>query len=145
MAEAAAATREEEREARMMNKSPSDFSYQSYEMFVGGQAAPPDGRSSQVAGGGGSTFAPGGCCSSAAAGGGGGDCCCCCNAHNGGNGNRADEKMSLQSDDADSLTGGVHDSRVRINGCVNRKVNLQLPQPYTVDFKSIFSFSFSRV
>lgn len=29
----------------MMNRSPSEFSYQSYEMFVGGQGAPPDGRS----------------------------------------------------------------------------------------------------
>ena len=126
MAEAAAATREEEREARMMNKSPSDFSYQSYEMFVGGQAAPPDGRSSVAGGGtvpGGGGPLPG-CCSSSAAGGGGGECCCCCNAHNGNNSsnNRVDnEKISLQSDDADSLTGG---SRVKINGCVNRKVQI---------------------
>ena len=102
VAEAAAATREEEREARM-NKSPSDFSCQSYEMFVGGQGAPPDGRSS-LAGG------PGG---------------------NGGHGGGADgdysirEKMSIKSDDVDSLLGGgnVSDSRMRINGRV-RKVKI---------------------
>lgn len=103
MAEAAAATREEEREARM-NKSPSDFSCQSYEMFVGGQGAPPEGRSSL-------------------AGGGGGQC--------GGNGHGcgADgdysirEKMSIKSDDVDSLLGGggnVSDSRMKINGRVRK-------------------------
>lgn len=106
-----------------MNKSPSDFSYQSYEMFVGGQAAPPDGRSSVTGGGPTSGVPMAGCCSTAAATG-PTDCCCCCNAHNGNS--RVDERTSLQSDDADeSLTGGgcgVHDSRVRINGGVNRKV-----------------------
>lgn len=101
MAEAAAATREEEREARM-NKSPSDFSCQSYEMFVGGQGAPPEGRSSLA--------------------GGGGQC--------GGNGHGcgADgdysirEKMSIKSDDVDSLLGGgnVSDSRMKINGRVRK-------------------------
>ena len=113
-----------------MNKSPSDFSYQSYEMFVGGQAAPPDGRSS-VAGGGNAAAGGGGagpmagCCSSSSAVAGPADCCCCCNAHNGNSCRVMDEKTSLQSDDADeSLTGcGVHGSRVRINGCVNRKVS----------------------
>ncbi|EFX81393.1 hypothetical protein DAPPUDRAFT_50150 [Daphnia pulex] len=107
VAEAAAATREEEREARM-NKSPSDFSCQSYEMFVGGQGAPPEGRSSLAGGGG-----PGG-----------------------GNGHDGDysirEKMSIKSDDVDSLLGGgnVSDSRMKINGRV-RKVkfhpSLSLP------------------
>jgi len=117
----------------MMNKSPSDFSYQSYEMFVGGQAAPPDGRSSVAGGGnagggggGGSAGPMAGCCSSSSAVAGPADCCCCCNAHNGNSCRVMDEKTSLQSDDADeSLTGGcgVHGSRVRINGCVNRKVS----------------------
>ncbi|XP_046657917.1 sodium channel protein para-like isoform X5 [Daphnia pulicaria] len=103
VAEAAAATREEEREARM-NKSPSDFSCQSYEMFVGGQGAPPEGRSSLAGGGG-----PGG-----------------------GNGHDGDysirEKMSIKSDDVDSLLGGgnVSDSRMKINGRV-RKASLSLP------------------
>lgn len=80
-----------------MNKSPSDFSCQSYEMFVGGQGAPPDGRS-------------------------GGP---------GGNGHAADgcdysfrEKMSIKSDDVDSLLGGgggnVSDSRTRINGRIRK-------------------------
>lgn len=97
VAEAAAATREEEREARM-NKSPSDFSCQSYEMFVGGQGAPPEGRSSLAGGGG-----PGG-----------------------GNGHDGDysirEKMSIKSDDVDSLLGGgnVSDSRMKINGRVRK-------------------------
>lgn len=102
VAEAAAATREEEREARM-NKSPSDFSCQSYEMFVGGQGAPPEGRSSLAGGG------PGG---------GNGHGC-------GADGDYSiREKMSIKSDDVDSLLGGgnVSDSRMKINGRV-RKVN----------------------
>lgn len=98
VAEAAAATREEEREARM-NKSPSDFSCQSYEMFVGGQGAPPDGQSSATA----------------AAGGVEGDY---------GPVQGKLEKMSIQSDDADSLLdpagGNVSDSRVKINGRVRK-------------------------
>ena len=106
VAEAAAATREEEREARM-NKSPSDFSCQSYEMFVGGQGAPPEGRSSPAGGG------PGG-----------------------GNGHGADgdysirEKMSIKSDDVDSLLGGgnVSDSRMKINGRVRKVITTTVAQ-----------------
>jgi voltage-gated sodium channel type II alpha len=109
VAEAAAATREEEREARM-NKSPSDFSCQSYEMFVGGQGAPPEGRSSLAGGG---------------TGGGNGHGC-------GVDGDYSiREKMSIKSDDVDSLLGGgnVSDSRMKINGRV-RKVIKNCPYSF---------------
>lgn len=103
VAEAAAATREEAREARhnAMNKSPSDFSCQSYEMFVGGPGASGhDGRSmtgGPVPGVEGDYAVVQGC---------------------------KMEKMSIKSDDVDSLLGGgnVSDSRSKINGRV-RKVS----------------------
>lgn len=87
-------------------------------MFVGGQGAPPDGRSS-LAGG------PGG---------GNGHGC-------GADGDYSiREKMSIKSDDVDSLLGGggnVSDSRMKINGRV-RKVNFfQNPSSFN---KNLFSF-----
>lgn len=121
VAEAAAATREEEREAARMNKSPSDFSCQSYEMFVGGQGAPPtDGRSSLTGVG------PNGV---------EGDYY---SAIQQGKSSIAGEKMSIHSDDVDSLLGGggggcggggnISDSRTKINGRV-RKARRILTSP----------------
>ena len=116
VAEAAAATREEAREARM-NKSPSDFSCQSYEMFVGGQGAPPDGQSS--------VNAAGGAYEGDYGSGGGGKL----------------EKMSIQSDDADSLLAGgnVSDSRAKINGRIRkvRKKKPFLPSFLPLSFKKL--------
>ena len=121
MAEAAAATREEAREARMHKSPSSDVSCQSYEMFVGGGAGQPggqqtaDGRSSLtgLADGGveGGTYYY----SQAVQQGG-----------NKNNGVSTDEKISLRSEDADSLLmagggnigadGNLTDSRLKING-----------------------------
>lgn len=87
-------------------------------MFVGGQGAPPDGRSSVTGG-------PGG------------------NGH-GGCGADGDysirEKMSIKSDDVDSLLGGanVSDSRMRINGRV-RKVKIELKSTYKTNVELIYA------
>lgn len=104
-----------------MNKSPSDFSCQSYEMFVGGQAAPADGRSA------------------------GGPA--------GGNGHGPDgdysirEKMSIKSDDVDSLLGGgngngnVSDSRMKINGRVRKVFSILFFPFFIVIWPYLFKIS----